>query len=36
MLKIKFSNKMKRDIKRVVKHGKDLAKFEFVLDTLAN
>jgi mRNA interferase YafQ len=36
MLKIKFSNKMKRDIKRVVKRGKDLAKLEFVLDTIAN
>ncbi|MDR2706216.1 MAG: type II toxin-antitoxin system YafQ family toxin [Planctomycetaceae bacterium] len=36
MLKIVFSNKMKRDIKRVAKRGRDLAKLEFVLDTLAN
>jgi mRNA interferase YafQ len=27
---------MKRDIKRVVKRGKNLAKLEFVLDSLAN
>jgi mRNA interferase YafQ len=36
MFKIEFSNKMKRDIKRVAKRGKDLTKLAFVLDTLAH
>ena len=35
MLKIKYTNKMKRDVKRVSKRGKDLSKLTSTLDLLA-
>ena len=35
MLKIMFTNRMKRDVKRMKKRGKDLGKLTAVLDTLA-
>ena len=35
MLKIMFTNRMKRDVKRMKKRGKDLAKLTTVLDNLA-
>ena len=36
MLKIEFTNKMKKDLKRVQKRGKDISKLENILDMLAN
>jgi len=35
MLKIMFTNRMKRDVKRMKKRGKDMEKLTLVLDTLA-
>ena len=35
MLKIRFTNRMKRDVKLMKKRGKNLAKLELVLDLLA-
>jgi len=35
MLEIKLTKRMRQDIKRVVKRGKDISKLEYVLDTLA-
>jgi mRNA interferase YafQ len=35
MLSIEFTNKMKRDVRRMVKRGKDINKLESVLDMLA-
>ena len=35
MLKIMFTNRMKRDVKRMKKRGKDMEKLTAVLDTLA-
>jgi mRNA interferase YafQ len=35
MLAIKYTNKMKRDVKRVVKRGKDISKLINVLNLLA-
>lgn len=34
MLQIKFTNKMKRDVKRMLKRGKNIAALETVLDLL--
>jgi len=36
MLKIEFTNKMKKDVKRIQKRGKDITKLENILDMLAN
>ncbi len=36
MLKIRFTNRMKRDVKLMKKRGKNLAKLELVLDLLAS
>ena len=35
MLEIEYTKRMKRDIKRAVRRGKDLSKLEIVLDMLA-
>ena len=35
MLRIMFTNRMKRDVKRMKRRGKDLGKLTAVLDTLA-
>jgi mRNA interferase YafQ len=35
VLAIKFTNKMKRDVRRMIKRGKDIGKLETVLDMLA-
>ena len=35
MLKIRFTNRMKRDVKLIKKRGKDLSKLEYVLDVLS-
>ena len=36
MLQIKFTNKMKRDAKRMGKRGKDMSKLTVALNLLAN
>ncbi len=36
MLQIRFANRMKRDVKRLKKRGKDLLKLETTLDILAS
>ncbi len=36
MLKIEYTNKMKRDVGRIIKRGKDIKKLTAVLDLLAN
>ena len=36
MLAIKFTNKMKRDVKRMAKRGKDIVKLTIVLDLIAS
>ena len=36
MLSIKYTNKMKRDVKRITKRGKDISKLVVVLDLLIN
>ncbi len=36
MLEIKFTNRFKRDYKRIKKQGKDIAKLREVLNVLAN
>ncbi len=36
MLEIKFTNRFKRDYKRIKKQGKDSAKLREVLNVLAN
>lgn len=36
MLKIQFTNKMKRDVKRIIKRGKDKSKLLAALDLLAS
>jgi mRNA interferase YafQ len=35
MLQIQYTNKMKRDVRRMAKRGKDLGKLETVLDLIA-
>lgn len=35
MLKIRFTNKMKRDVKLMKKRGKDISKLEIILERLA-
>jgi mRNA interferase YafQ len=34
-LEIKYTKRMRQDIKRAAKQGKDMTKLEYVLDTLA-
>jgi mRNA interferase YafQ len=36
MLRIQFTNKMKRDVKRIIKRGKDKSKLLAALDLLAS
>ncbi|MCL2149677.1 MAG: type II toxin-antitoxin system YafQ family toxin [Dehalococcoidia bacterium] len=36
MLKIKFTNKMIRDVKRMIKRGKDVSRLTVTLDMLAS
>ncbi len=36
MLAVVFSNKFKKDYKRIQKQGKDITKLEYVLEQLAN
>lgn len=35
MLEIEYTKRMKQDVKRAIKRGKDISKLEFVLDMLA-
>ena len=35
MLTIKYTNKMKRDVRRIAKRGKDISKLTVILDLLA-